>query len=333
MIRYNSLRSIAEHINQDLVLDSLADNLSSTAFSLIANNRGVCLLYLVDYSTHKLNLFKTKKEDKGLAVKAKEGDIFDSWVARHTSPLLIEDIKKDFRFDLDKIKRDELRPIQSLVSSALISENKFLGVLRLDNPQANYFSQDDLRLLLRLCDLAAVSLENSELFQKTQDLAIHDALTNAFTRGYFMDRLQEACLRAARQSAQFTLLMLDIDLFKNYNDKFGHTAGDIVLKKLSKKIAESLKEYNPFVSRFGGEEFCVILEKVDRKKAFALAAGLCKDVAGEKIILRKKETRITVSIGVAAFPVNGHDPTELIQKADKAMYSAKLKGRNRICCI
>jgi diguanylate cyclase (GGDEF)-like protein len=333
MIRYNSLKSIVEHINEFLELDSLADSLTSLAFSLIGNNKGVCALYLVDYSTHKLNLFKAKKENEGLVIKAKEGDVFDSWVLRHTSPLLIEDIKKDFRFDLEKLKQIDYRPIQSLVSSALISENKFLGLLRLDNPKANYYSQDDLRLLLKICDLGAVSLENSELFQRTQELAIHDALTNTFTKGYFFQRLKEECMRGIRQKREFSLLMLDIDLFKNYNDKFGHTAGDIVLKKLSKKITEFLKDYNPFVSRFGGEEFCIILEKLDKKKAYNLASALCKEVEKERIILRRKETNITVSIGVASFPDGAFDEIELIQEADKAMYLAKQRGRNRACCI
>jgi diguanylate cyclase (GGDEF)-like protein len=332
VVRYNSLKEIVEHVNAQLELDTLSDTLASIAFSLIANNKGVCVLYLADYSTHKLNLFKTKKEDNSLVIKHKQGDIFDNWVLRHTSPLLIEDIKKDFRFDLGKLKQEDLRPISSLVSSALMSENKFLGVLRLDNPQPNYYSQEDLRLLLKICDLGAVALENSELFQRTQDLAIHDCLTETFTKGYFLERLKEECLRGMRQKSEFSLLMLDIDFFKNYNDKYGHTAGDIVLKKLGKKITEFSKDYTNWVSRFGGEEFCIILEETGKKKAYNLAKALCKEVEKEKIILRRQETYITVSIGVASFPQDAFEEIELIQKADKAMYLAKQKGRNRSCC-
>jgi len=333
IIRYNSLKKIVEEINKTLNLDSIADYLAGVTFSFISNNKGVCNFYLVDNQTQKLRLFKTKKEDKKLIIKAKEGDIFDLWVLRHASPLLIEDIKKDFRFDLEKLKIQDLRPVSSLVSIPFITDQRFLGILRLDNPNPRFYSQDDLRFLARICDLGGVALENSELFKDTQDLAIHDGLTSLYTKGYLLERLKEECKRSIRQRSAFSLLMLDIDFFKNYNDRFGHTAGDIVLKNLSRNIVESLKKLNPVVSRFGGEEFCVVLEKVDKKKAYNLADALRENIEKDKIILRKKETHITVSIGVATFPSDASDEDELIRKADRAMYEAKLKGRNQVCCI
>lgn len=333
IIRYNSLKKIVEEVNRDLNLDSIADHLTSVAFSFISNNKGVCDLYLVDNQTQKLSLFKTKKEDKKLIIKTKEGDTFDLWVLRHAGPLLVEDIKNDFRFDLEKLKLQDLRPVASLISAPFISDHRFLGILRLDNPQPHFYSQDDLRFLVKICDLGGVALENSELFKDTQDLAIHDGLTSLYTKGYFLERLKEECKRTIRQGSVFSLLMLDIDFFKNYNDSFGHTAGDIVLRNLSRNMIESLKDLNPIVSRFGGEEFCVILEKVDKKKAYKAACLLRERIEKDKIILRKKETNITVSIGIATFPSDAADEDELIQKADRAMYTAKQKGRNQVCCI
>jgi len=178
-----------------------------------------------------------------------------------------------------------------------------------------------------------VALENSLLFQKTQDLAIHDGLTSLYTKGYFLEYLQGECRRDAHHGALFSLLMLDIDFFKNYNDKFGHTAGDIVLKRLSRSIVEFLKDLNPVVGRFGGEEFCVILHGLDKKKAYAVADSLRQRIEKEKIILRRQETNVTVSIGIAAYPVDGMNADELIMKSDRAMYESKQKGRNRVCCI
>lgn len=327
--RYNSLKKIIERINQDLNLNSIADTLSLIAFSLIANNEGTCILYLADEQTQKLSLFKTKKEDSKLIIKAKEGDIFDHWVIRQGTPLLVEDIKKDFRFDLEKLKTQDVRPILSLISSPLISEYRFLGILRLDNIVAGFYSQDDLRFLVTISDLGAVALENGELFQKTQDLAIHDGLTSLYTKGYFLERLKEEYKRSIRRSTAFSLLMIDIDYFKNYNDKFGHTAGDIVLKNLSLNMSEFLKGLSPIISRFGGEEFCVILS-LDKKKAYAVAEELRKKIEKTRIILRGQETGVTISIGVASFPADARDEDELIIKADKAMYEAKQKGRNRV---
>ena len=329
--RYNSLKRIVEEIDQNLDLEYIGDALAAIAFSFIANNKGTCILYLIDNQTQNLSLFKTKKEDKELIIKAKEGDIFDFWVLRHASPLLIEDIRNDFRFDLEKIEAQHIRPISSLISSPLISEHKFLGILRIDNSAPSFYSQDDLRFLATVCDLGAVALENGELFRRTRDLAIHDELTRLYTKGYFLDRLKEECKRGLRQEITFSLLMLDIDYFKNYNDKFGHTSGDIVLKSLSHAITDFLKDSNSIISRFGGEEFCIILPSCDKNSAYKIADELRVKIEKTKIILRKQETHVTISIGVASFPQDTSDADELILKSDKAMYEAKKKGRNRVC--
>lgn len=332
ILRYKGLKKIAEEINQSLDLDTVADSLSMLAFSLISNNKGTCLLYLLDNQRQKLSLLKTKKEDKSLVIKAKEGDIFDLWVLKHAQPLLMEDVKRDFRFDVEKLKEQELRPIGSLVSAPFTSENKFLGILRLDNPTANSYTQEDLRFLVTLCDLGAVALENSQLFLMTQDLAIHDELTGLYTKGYFLERLREECQRSLRRNLVFSLLMLDIDLFKNYNDKFGHTAGDMVLKNLSLCLVEYLKEKNCLISRFGGEEFCILLMGLKREETLEVAEGLRRQVQEQRMLLRRQETNITVSIGLTVFPINGTDENELIRTADMAMYKAKQAGRNRVAC-
>lgn len=313
-------------------LDYIGATLTEIAFSAITANKGSCILYLTHPQTQRLNIFKTKKEDNQQVIKAKEGDVFDLWVLKHSTPLLIEDIKKDFRFDLEKLQEEYLRPISSLISAPLISEDKFLGILRLDNQEAQFYTQDDLRFLLTICDLGAVALENSGFFEETQELAIRDGLTGLFTKGYFLERLKEECKRSLRhKQAPFSLLMLDIDYFKAYNDKFGHSAGDIVLKTLSSNISEFFKGKDALISRFGGEEFCLIVSNTAKKDALNLAERLRKSIAEAKMILRRQETNVTVSIGIAAFPEGAADENELIHKADQAMYAAKQKGRNRVC--
>lgn len=331
--RYGSLKDIVEEIDQQLDTEYIGESLTRIAFLEIAGNKGVCTLYLIDDTTQKPALFKTKKEDDSLVIKAKEGDIFDLWVLRHASPLLIEDIKRDFRFDLEKIEKQHIRPVASLISSPLISEHKFSGILRIDSSLPASYSQDDLRFLTTICDLGAVALENAQLFQRTKDLAIHDELTRLYTKGYFLDRLDEECKRGQRQDTTFSLLMLDIDYFKDYNDKFGHTSGDIVLKSISNSLTNSLKEFNPIISRFGGEEFCIILPSRDKNSAHKIADELRQKIEKAKIVLRKHETHVTVSIGLANFLQDSTDAEELIRKADKAMYEAKNKGRNQVCCI
>lgn len=332
-MRYNSLGNILEEINSSLELDYVTEALASKVFSIIGKNKGVCLLYLIDDQTQKLVLFKTKKEEKGLIIKAKEGNTLDFWVLRHVSPLLVEDIKNDFRFDLDKLMALDARPVASLISAPFLIENRQLGILRLDSEISGVYSQDDLRFLSSISDLGAVAIENSELFKRAQYLAIHDALTGLYTKAYFMERFKEECRRAVSCGVPLSLLMLDIDFFKNYNDQFGHTAGDIVLKKLSKIITRLPVSLHPLISRFGGEEFCIAITGINKEEAYKIADSLRLEIENEKVILRRSETHITTSVGLASLPVDGLDYEDLIHKADKAMYEAKRKGRNQVCFI
>lgn len=331
--RYNSLARILEKINSTLDLDAVTEALTNESFSLINQESGVCILYLINHQNQRLMIFKSKTGRSGMVIKAKEGDILDLWVLRHGNPLLVEDIRNDFRFDPEKLNSLYSRPVSSLVSAPFLIENKQLGILRLDNEKVYFYTQDDLRFLAAISDLGAIAIENSELFKRAQDLAIHDSLTGLYTKSYFLERFKEECKRSSRQGGYLSLLMLDIDFFKKYNDQFGHAAGDIVLMKLSKLITNSLHKFNPVISRFGGEEFCVAMLALNKKEAFKAADSLRIIIESEKIILRRTETSITVSIGLANLPEDTPDDEELIRKADKAMYTAKQSGRNRVCCI
>ena len=329
--RYDKLKKITEDLNHSLKLEILIGVLSSTVYTLISNSTGVALFYLVDNQYQKLKLVYSIKDDSGLAVLSKEGDIFDQWVLRHSSQLIIENLKNDFRFDSGSIGGQDRRSVLSLISSPLISNNSLLGLLRLESKNSGFFNQDDLRFLSLVADLGAAALENSLLFQKMQDLAIHDDLTALYTRSYFTDRLRDETRRAQRLDQHLSLMMIDIDFFKQYNDKFGHIVGDMVLKKMGILLKDTLSEFNPLLCRFGGEEFLVMLSGVDKKKSLIIAEELRQRIQGEKIILRRQDTHITVSIGVASLPLDTKDEDELVQKADKAMYAAKGKGRNQVC--
>lgn len=331
--RYDNLKKIIEDLNRSLKLDTTVSLLCSAVYSLISNNSGCALFYLVNNQYQKLNLVYTIKDDSDLVVLTKEGDIFDQWVLRHSSQLIIEDLKNDFRFDLEALPKLEARPILSLISSPLISHNSLLGLLRLESKKSGAFNQDDLRFLSLVADLGAAALENSLLFQKEQDLAIHDDLTALFTKQHFITRLKDEAKRLLRLDQHLSLMMIDIDFFKQYNDKFGHTAGDIVLKKMGRMLKDNLKEFNPLLCRFGGEEFLVMLPEVNKQKSLGIAEDLRRRIEKENIVLRRQDTHVTVSIGVASLPLDTKDEDELVQKADKAMYNAKGKGRNRVCSI
>lgn len=331
--RYDNLKKIIEKLNISLRTDTVIRELTSAVYSLISDNRGIALFYLVDNQYQRLNLVHSLKDDSNLVVLSKEGDIFDQWVLRHSSQLIVEDLKNDFRFDPEKTLLQDRRQIFSLISSPLVTHDSLLGLLRLESKKAGSFNQDDLRFLALVADLGSAALENSLLFHKKEELAIHDDLTGLFTKHHFVSRLKDEAKRCQRLDQNLSLMMIDIDFFKQYNDKFGHTAGDIVLKKVGLLLKGFLREANPLLCRFGGEEFLVMLSGLNKQKALVLAEALRDRIGKEMVVLRRNETHITVSIGVASLPLDTKDDDELIQKADKAMYKAKEKGRNRVCSI
>ena len=133
--------------------------------------------------------------------------------------------------------------------------------------------------------------------------------------------------RASRYNHPLSIIMLDIDHFKDYNDKFGHLEGNRALKGIARILKKETRDTD-MVGRFGGEEFCIIVHEVKKDGALVFARRLLKEVAGNHFPNRK----ITLSGGVAVFPKDGKTPAELIKKADVFLYMAKKQGRNRICC-
>jgi diguanylate cyclase (GGDEF)-like protein len=138
-------------------------------------------------------------------------------------------------------------------------------------------------------------------------------------------RLNEEALRFRRTRKDFAVLMADVDHFKEYNDTFGHPAGDEVLKKLANILQTSAREVD-CVARYGGEEFCVMLPETPGTGAKILAERICERVAAAEFPNQK----ITLSIGVASLPGNGDTPDAVIAAADEALYQAKREGRNRV---
>ncbi|MDP6685694.1 MAG: GGDEF domain-containing protein, partial [Candidatus Omnitrophota bacterium] len=179
------------------------------------------------------------------------------------------------------------------------------------------------------CDLGAASLVNAKLYQETLDLAITDGLTGLKLRRYFLDRLNEELSRSLREGLNCSFLMIDIDNFKDYNDRYGHTAGDMVLKALAdvlRKKAPSLAS----IGRYGGEEFCICLPDTSKEKAKRIAGDIKRSISEEVIELRRVNTQITVSMGLATFPDDAKVADELIQSSDQRLYKAKRAGKNRV---
>ena len=257
--------------------------------------------------------------------------MFDQWIVKTMHPLLIEDPQSDFRFDMDQVKLEESRLIRSLIGVPLMVGDKALGILRVDSPKGNHFTTEDLRFLSTIGSLGAIAIENAQLFERVEDLAIKDSLTGLYLRRHLLERMGEEISRGLRREKELSFLMIDLDHFKAYNDRFGHVAGDIVLRTVALILADHFREPGDLVCRYGGEEFCVLLPDCSKQKAISLAEKLRERIERQTIILRRQKTQMTVSIGVAAFPKDAKMQDELIHAADQAMYQAKKMGRNKVC--
>jgi diguanylate cyclase (GGDEF)-like protein len=177
--------------------------------------------------------------------------------------------------------------------------------------------------------LAAI---NETLRQKNEELheiSITDSLTALYNRKHLMETLDKEVARSERHKHTFALLVIDIDHFKEYNDTYGHLAGDEVLRRLAAVFKKSIRSCD-YAARYGGEEFIVLLPEISAEDGVQAAERIRNQVAEKKFGSNKKPIVVTVSVGVAAYPKDGKDPESVIKKADGALYKAKEHGRNRV---
>lgn len=177
-----------------------------------------------------------------------------------------------------------------------------------------------------------LALRRVTLYQEIERVAITDSLTDVYTRRHTFERLNEEINRSKAQHLNLAVLMVDVDHFKNINDTHGHLTGDQVLREIARIIKENLREID-IAGRYGGEEFCIVLPDTNKEGAQFAAERIRQATASGAIKAYDNVIHATVSIGLCQFPKDGQRSTELIDKADWALYRAKKLGRNRICAF
>ncbi|MBF0511610.1 MAG: sensor domain-containing diguanylate cyclase, partial [Candidatus Omnitrophica bacterium] len=315
IVNYAKLKDLTEKLSMCLSLQETSNTLSQEVSRLFNHKDITVILYLFHSTTGELGISSSQKGQMQIHLKSKKGDIFDRFVVKTLHPLLVEDVKTDFRFDLNKMDGEDKRPIRSLISTPLIVGEKILGILRVDSPVAHQFFTDDLRFLRTISDLTSIAIENAQLYEHLQMMAIKDGLTGLYLRRFLQERLGEEISRQLRREGFLSFLMIDLDHFKKYNDLFGHMAGDIVLRTISEILEAHFGQPGNLACRYGGEEFCVLLPDCSKQKAVQLANDFRVKIEKREIILRRKKTNVTVSIGVASFPVDAKVADDLIFKA------------------
>ncbi len=328
IVDFSKLKELTDRLILSLTLDETTDTLSDAVRELLGDEDSTVILYLLHSKTGELGISKSHTGQMKINIKMKQGDGFDHYMAKTMRPLLIGDVKSDYRFDIDKLDIGKDRVVQSLISVPVTIGRKALGILRVDSPHAERFSTQDLRFLTTIGDLGAIAIENAQLYNHVQQLAIKDSLTDLYLRRYLMERMASELTRHLDNGGKLSFLMIDIDKFKGYNDKFGHIAGDIVLKTVGALLGDYFSEAGQLVCRYGGEEFAVMLPDTPKDKAVEMAEELRGLVEQKMVILRREKTKITISVGVATFPDDAKVRDTLINQADQALYQAKNSGRN-----
>lgn len=330
---YQRLENFTQDLNNDSSLEYVLRIVADEVFHLFDSKSNI-LLYLVNEKNRRIELRVSRCQDLSSGIiKEKAGDFFDEWVLRHAQSLLVDSAMSDFRFDPDKIKESVLRPIGSVMSVPLMTQTRLLGVLRMDSPLPHTYTSEDLRFLSLVADIAKLALENAIYFKHMQELSITDGLTGLFLRRHAMERFREEFQRAQRDKTPLSFLMIDIDHFKEINDRFGHLGGDFMLKKMAVWLKSFFCSCGFIICRYGGEEFCVALPGFDHEAALLLAEDFRKFLGTKQAILRHHKVKLKVSIGVASFPRDSFSYEELIRLSDDALLKAKRAGRDRVCCL
>jgi len=244
--------------------------------------------------------------------------------------LLIEDDASGMSKEIGTTVYGSGKDTRSILIVPLIRKDKVIGVISAQHYQPNMYTSTHIQLLELLANQVAIAILNARLHAALQQEAIQDPLTGLFNRRFMEESLEKEILRAKRNNKSIVVGILDIDHFKQVNDRYGHDAGDVVLRLFANLLKEKIRS-GDIACRYGGEEFALILPDVSTEHAFQIMEKLRQNT--NRLPFRYKEKTmipLTCSIGIAVYPTHGTTSEILIKAADEALYFAKEHGRNQV---
>jgi diguanylate cyclase (GGDEF)-like protein len=326
------ISTAAEHIIPVKDPEKLYEAILETSVQLAEAEKGSLMLTDGD-NTSYLTIKAAKGINKRLQgeIRIRAGEGIAGKVFQEGLPVIVDDIGRNER--AHGTRRPKYKT-GSFISLPLKIGEKTIGVLNIsDKVTGEIFSGEDLIMLRSFASYASIALERSTYYSLAghlRELSITDVLTGLFNRRYFEERFYEELHRSERHNLSFSLAMIDIDDFKLFNDTEGHLAGDEILRSIA-YIAKDTLRIIDVIARFGGEEFAVIMPQTEKGEAFLVTERI-------RTSIKEQITRtwgnfpreaVTISIGIATYPVDGQDRKELIRSADRALYRAKIEGKDR----
>jgi len=310
-----------------ILREKLLDNLTFNSGRLIitaATAHEPVNFHIFDLRSEQLDALETTESEKAFA---QGWDIGLQLLKEGHSVIRIESPSDELA------KKFDLTGFPSFVFLLSVEDN-LVGILRLDGADVKDFQKYSI-----IATQLALQIKKINLYETVKELSITDGLTKTFVRRYFLERFKEELRRSIKYNHHLSVLMIDIDHFKMYNDRYGHLVGDVTLKEVAKKIRESIRKVD-ILSRYGGEEFVVVLPETNSEGAVEAGERIRSAVARSRFRVYDEQTQVTVSIGIAVFPLDlliketneykDEMTLDLLKIADQALYRAKEEGRNRV---
>ena len=285
-----------------------------------------CALFLYSERTeHLLCRFATGTDSELIQqLTLRSGQGLTGWVARNRRPL----INARPSADLEAMGSNAPTVLQSALVCPLLSGERLIGTLAVYHTSAGYYSEAHARLLERICEQAAAVIHNAIVFEQTQEESLTDALTSLPNTRWLLQQLTRELARAERLKTPLSLVLMDLDGFKNINDTYGHRVGDWALREVARVLRETIRNYDTCV-RYGGDEFIVVLSGCGHDEAETKRVELQNAI--RRVVLEVEAGRLlplSISAGMAVYPEDGDTYEALLAKADRRMYMDKNSRKN-----
>jgi diguanylate cyclase (GGDEF)-like protein len=326
---FATLQEITSLINGGRAQETIFESVLDTALQMLHAQA----VFLITVEGRKIRKYARRMSHDGQLHNLERYDIenqsgISRWVMLEGQPLHVPDVGADPRF---KPETDSLPGLSTTacLAAPLKVRDTTLGVLVAVNPMDGaIFEVRHLRVLSLLANHTAIAIENGKLYRRAEQLAVTDDLTQVYNYRFLKMALRREVKRAARFGQNFSLMMLDVDNLKSYNDRHGHLRGSEVLKLVAQSLVREARAID-LVAKYGGDEFVIILPQTARDGACVLAERVKVAVEARAFPLVDAGA-ITVSVGVATFPESGSTAGELLEAADIALYAAKQAGKNQV---
>lgn len=306
--------------------DKLLNIILDKALEALQAERGSLMLLSDEEDTLMVKVIRGLDAEAASFIKIRVGEGVAGYVAATGEPMTVNRGDEDDRFKRYQEWINRSR-ISSLLCVPLKVEDKVLGVVNIVNKRGEQpFNENDVKLMMVLGAQVAVTLSKAKLYEDS----ITDGMTKLFIHRYFQARLDDELKRARRYKTNLSLIMFDIDHFKNFNDTYGHQQGDIVIAGVARILRQTIREQVDIASRYGGEEFAVIMPETSLEGAKTLAERIRRNIEIHEFPGQEKPLHVTVSLGISTFPEDAVEKNVLIKLADEALYAAKEAGRNNV---